>query len=286
MRFSILVFFFTTVTFVGFSQNQLMGTWQGILQQAGQPMEKSTLIYLSITNEGVFESYTREEIYDTDAYAVKKIKGKTDKNSVVFDQIVVQKSKQSGNIKWCRFKAELNYNENTGYLEGEYVSTDCKRVMGTIKLYSIDMKISTDDQRTISQLWFSQFQKDLKAGLNAPLIRKKERDNFVFEPVYFDYDESFLRVEHYDFLDRMIKIIKGHSDLRVKVTGHTDADGSDAYNDELSKRRAQAIVDYFVQQGLSSDRLVFDFKGEKEPVDTNATPEGKQRNRRVDFQFI
>jgi outer membrane protein OmpA-like peptidoglycan-associated protein len=158
--------------------------------------------------------------------------------------------------------------------------------MGTIKLYSIDEKISTDDQRTISQLWFSQFQKDLKAGLNAPLIRKKERDNFVFEPVYFDYDESLLRAEHYDFLDRMIKVIKGHSDLRVKVTGHTDTDGSDAYNDELSKRRAQAIVDYFVQQGLSSDRLVFDFKGEKEPVDTNTTPEGKQRNRRVDFQFI
>ena len=74
--------------------------------------------------------------------------------------------------------------------------------------------------------------------------------------------------------------------MRVKVTGHTDADGSDAYNDELSKRRAKAIVDYFEAHGLSEDRLEFDFKGEHEPVDSNNTSSGKQRNRRVDFKFI
>lgn len=286
MRYSIFPFVFTFFAFVGFSQSQLKGSWIGVLQQAGVPLEKSTLFYLSISDEGTFESYTREEIYDSEDFAVKKIKGKAENNTISFDQFVIIKSKQSGNIKWCRFKADLKYNEETGYLDGNYVSTDCKRVLGTIKLYKVEEKISMDDQRTISQLWFSQFQKDLQEGLNAPVIRKKERDSFIFEPVYFDYDESFLRVEHFDFLNRMIKVVKGHSDLRVKVTGHTDSDGSDEYNDELSKRRAQAIVDYFVRQGLSSDRLVFDFKGEKEPIDTNSTPEGKQRNRRVDFQFI
>jgi outer membrane protein OmpA-like peptidoglycan-associated protein len=84
----------------------------------------------------------------------------------------------------------------------------------------------------------------------------------------------------------MIKVVKGHSDLRVKVTGHTDSDGSDQYNDTLSYNRAQAITNYFVKRGLSPDRLVIEFKGEHSPIDTNKNPEGKQRNRRVDFEFI
>ncbi len=286
MKYSIFVFLFALITSISFSQNSLKGTWLGIQQQAGQPIEKSTLLYLNIPSEGDFEGHTREEIYDTDNFAVKRIKGNYQNATVSFEQIVIQKSKQSGRIKWCRFKADLAYNEETGYLEGKYISTDCKRVIGTIKLYQMDYAFSEDDQTTISQLWFSQLQKDLQEGLNAPVIRKKERENFVFEPVYFDYDEATLRSEHFDFLNRMIKVIKGHSDLRVMVTGHTDSDGSDAYNDDLSKRRAEAIIDYFVNKGVNKNRLVFDFKGEKEPIDSNSTPEGKQRNRRVDFQFI
>ena len=84
----------------------------------------------------------------------------------------------------------------------------------------------------------------------------------------------------------MVRVVDGHSDLRIKVTGHTDSDGSDSYNEDLSRRRAEALINFFVSQGLSKDRIVLDFKGEKEPVDTNNTPEGKQKNRRVDFSFI
>jgi outer membrane protein OmpA-like peptidoglycan-associated protein len=84
----------------------------------------------------------------------------------------------------------------------------------------------------------------------------------------------------------MARVVDGHSDLRIKVTGHTDGDGSDEYNINLSKRRAEAIVNYFASLGLSKDRIVIDFKGEKEPIDRNDTPEGKQHNRRVDFSFI
>jgi len=155
-----------------------------------------------------------------------------------------------------------------------------------IILYKSDFEFSKGKEETISQLWFSQFIIDQKEGLNAPAIRKIERDNFVFEPVFFDFDESTIRHEYKAFLNQLIKVVKGHSDLRVKVTGHTDADGSNQYNDGLSQRRAEAIINYFVAHGLKSDRLVFDFKGEKMPVDTNETKEGKQRNRRVDFRFI
>jgi outer membrane protein OmpA-like peptidoglycan-associated protein len=108
----------------------------------------------------------------------------------------------------------------------------------------------------------------------------------VFQPIYFDYDQAIIRSEYTDFLKRMIRVVNGHSDLRIKVTGHTDSDGSDAYNVELSKKRAQALIDFFVTNGLSRDKIEVEFKGESAPIDSNKTPQGKQRNRRVDFAFI
>jgi outer membrane protein OmpA-like peptidoglycan-associated protein len=84
----------------------------------------------------------------------------------------------------------------------------------------------------------------------------------------------------------MIRMVKSHSDLRILITGHTDSDGSDAYNIELSKRRAAALVRFFEKNGLAKSRVEIDFKGEKEPVDRNDTDTGKQKNRRVDFRFI
>ena len=118
------------------------------------------------------------------------------------------------------------------------------------------------------------------------MIRKIERDNFVFEPIYFDFDKFEIREEHHEFLNAMIKIVKGHSDLRVKVTGHTDSDGSHMYNDTLSMNRAKSIIKFFTDRGLDADRIEIDFKGEMDPVSTNDTSQGKQLNRRVDFEFI
>lgn len=287
MKYTLL--FFLSFTFIhnSYAQSEFNGTWLGIVQRAGQKTKDASLLYLSIEgNEKTISGYTREEIFDTENFAVKQIKGTVKDKILKIEQIVVQKSKQSNGAKWCRFNAELKYNSITGYLEGDFISTDCKRVIGKLLLYRFDYNFSTKEKNEISQLWFTQLIKDLEEGLNAPEIRKKERDNFKFEPVYFDYDEAFIRPDHYDFLNRLIKVVKGHTDLRVLVTGHTDSDGSDGYNDDLSKRRAEMIVQYFVQHGLSADRLEFDFKGEKQPVDSNNTSEGKQHNRRVDFRFI
>jgi outer membrane protein OmpA-like peptidoglycan-associated protein len=138
----------------------------------------------------------------------------------------------------------------------------------------------------LAHSWMKFFINDLSKGYNAPAIREIERKSFVFQPIYFDYDKAEIRPEYHDFLIKMIRVVDGHTDLRIKVTGHTDADGSDAYNVDLSKKRAQALIDFFVANGLSKDRIEIDFKGESLPVDSNSTPEGKQHNRRVDFAFI
>lgn len=286
MKFWILISFLACIRITS-AQSNLSGKWQGVLTRAGHGIEKSTLLYLEIENDnGRLTGFSREEKYETPEYCVKQLKGSIDLSKLDFEQVVIRKSSKSSRTKWCRFKAELEYDSLSGFLSGKFVSTDCRRVMGTIKLYRADFEFSQSEEPGTGHLWFEQFLKDERNHLNAPEIRKIERDNFVFEPVFFDYDESFIREEHNAFLLRLIKVVKGHSDLRVKVTGHTDSDGTDEYNVDLSKRRAESIIEFFVKNGLERDRLEFDFKGEKQPVRSNDSPEGKQKNRRVDFSFI
>ncbi|MCH2225827.1 MAG: OmpA family protein [Crocinitomicaceae bacterium] len=262
------------------------GTWQGVMTRAGMPSEKGTLFYTEIiVSNNIVSGFTREEMYDSPYYSVKKIKGNASE-ILTFSQSVEIKSEKSSKIKWCKANFELSYNTETGYLTGNFTSTDCRRVIGDVILYRSDFSEISKSEFDISHLWFMQFLKDQKDGLNAPEIRKIERDNFVFEPIFFDFDKSEIRPEHSEFLTRMIKVIKGHSDLRVSVIGHTDSDGTHSYNDKLSERRAKAIIAYFKSFGVSEDRLEIEFKGERSPIDTNETSEGRQLNRRVDFKFI
>lgn len=284
---SIFNILFLVISFFGVGQNKLVGTWQGFMIKDGSTNDQAMILYaqFEINNE-VVSGRTRNEIVNTDLFAVKKIKGSAKDKSISFSEFVIEKKKNSTKSNWCNINADLVYDDSTGYLKGRFTSSDCKRNNGTIILYRINATLSATSESPMSHSWYKNFQSDLKKGYAAPEIREKERKNFTFQPIYFDYDKADIRPEYFSFLKKMARVVDGHSDLRIKVTGHTDGDGSDAYNIELSRRRAEAIVNHFVSLGLSKDRIVIDFKGEKEPVDNNNTPEGKQKNRRVDFTFI
>src|SRR3989338_5602044 len=200
------------------------GTWQGVLISAGQKMEKGTLLYIDFTVSGEHVSgKMREEVYNTEDFAVKQFNGDFKKGVLKLRQTVVeQKSKKAG-MKWCLLQMTLRYDSISGYLEGNFESTECKRAIGKVILYKIDAPPTNEAGHATSHLWFANFTRDYADGLNAPAIREKERANFVFEPIYFDFDKFEIRPEYFAFLDRLIKVVKGHSDLRVKVIGHTDS---------------------------------------------------------------
>jgi OOP family OmpA-OmpF porin len=277
--------FFVFISLLSYAQADLNGLWQGIIIQDGKKIDQGNIFFLEIKTSSA-EGKSREELYSTDLYSLKKLKTDFKPNSVTFKQTVTYKKKTSPKSSWCLVEATLNYIDSTGYLEGKYTSSECKRNTGKIILYRSKMKFSETDETIQTHNWFDTYRKDLKNGEKAPEIRELERKNFVFKPVYFDYDKADVKEEYYAFLLSLIHVVNGHSDLRIKVIGNTDSDGSDIYNEDLSRRRAQAITDFFVQHGLSPDRLKIEFKGEKNPVDNNKTEEGKQKNRRVDFEFI
>ena len=269
-----------------YAQDQLKGTWQGLMIREGQGYDQASIIYFDFTASGDFIGLSREEVTGKDAFVVKKLKGTKTINSVQFKQFVVDKKKEASGVKWCNFEATLTYVDSTGYLQGTYKSGECRGYSGKIICYRSTMELSKEPTVKEIQSWRPIFADDLKKGRKAPEIRDKERKNFKFEPIFFDHDEYVIKEEFYPFLRGLVKVVTGHSDLRVRVTGHTDSDGSDAYNVELSKKRAQAIIDFFVKEGLARDRIEIDFQGETNPIGNNATEEGKQLNRRVDFSFI
>jgi outer membrane protein OmpA-like peptidoglycan-associated protein len=101
--------------------------------------------------------------------------------------------------------------------------------------------------------------------------------------IFFDPGKSQLKPGAKKTLQRIAAQLKGDDSIRVSVEGHTDATGNSEKNMEISEKRAEAVREYLVSQGLAEDRIMATGKGEAEPVATNKTPAGRQQNRRVEL---
>ena len=101
----------------------------------------------------------------------------------------------------------------------------------------------------------------------------------------FDFDKSVLRPDGKKSIDDAVAKLRGVDVEMVIATGHTDSVGTDAYNQKLSERRAAAVKDYLVSKGIPAAKVTTIGKGESQPVATNKTAEGRQKNRRVDIEF-
>ncbi len=106
--------------------------------------------------------------------------------------------------------------------------------------------------------------------------------------IYFDFNKATIKLpESQEALQAAYQILKENPTIRVEIQGHTDNIGSDEYNQKLSEQRAQAVVDYLVKQmGIDPSRLIAKGYGESKPKASNATPEGRAQNRRVEFVVI
>ena len=104
--------------------------------------------------------------------------------------------------------------------------------------------------------------------------------------VLFDFDKSILKNEGKNKLDDLASKVKAINLEVVIAIGHTDSIGSDAYNQKLSVRRAESVKAYLVSKGIEPNRIYTEGKGEKQPVASNKTKDGRQKNRRVEIEVI
>jgi OOP family OmpA-OmpF porin len=120
---------------------------------------------------------------------------------------------------------------------------------------------------------------------NTPkLVRVDERGCWASRDVYFETDSAEIDAESKELLRTLgVSVLKANPDLRVRVDGHTDSRGSDAYNQQLSERRAAAVRKFFIDEGIEPQRLESRGFGESQPAGPNDTPENMRLNRRVEF---
>ncbi|OYY95634.1 MAG: hypothetical protein B7Y41_02095 [Hydrogenophilales bacterium 28-61-23] len=106
------------------------------------------------------------------------------------------------------------------------------------------------------------------------------------EGVNFDTNKDTLRPESSAILDDAAATLKRYPGLKVEIAGHTDSASGDAHNLDLSQRRANAVMKYFVDKGIEADRLTAKGYGESLPVADNATSAGRAKNRRVELRSL
>jgi OOP family OmpA-OmpF porin len=120
---------------------------------------------------------------------------------------------------------------------------------------------------------------------NTPkLVKVDERGCWASRDVYFETNSAEIDPKSKELLRTLgVAVLKANPDLRVRVDGHTDARGSDAYNLKLSERRAASVRNFFIAEGIEPGRLESRGFGESQPAAPNDTPENMQLNRRVEF---
>ncbi|MBO0936672.1 OmpA family protein [Fibrella sp. HMF5335] len=132
----------------------------------------------------------------------------------------------------------------------------------------------------------SYYLSNLRLAVGAPDTRNKliTEGRFVTRGILFDVGQATIKPESFGALKDIANVLTENADLRVLIVGHTDADGDDATNLTLSKRRAEAVKAALGSEfGINASRLTTDGKGETQPAMPNTTSEGKANNRRVEF---
>lgn len=122
----------------------------------------------------------------------------------------------------------------------------------------------------------------------APVVAEPAQDEVIvlsdLGGVLFATDSSELSADSKDLLADIANRITSQNLVGVKVIGHTDSVGSDAYNQALSERRAKSVADFLISQDVPADKVTQEGQGESNPVADNSTAEGRAQNRRVEIQ--
>ncbi len=285
MRFS---FIYTLICFSClsvFHAQKISGNWIGMLTNFKQDSSKAIPVLLSHQVILNFSNGTLR-IEDDGTVLQYEVSGAiTNKKNFTLNSSKSPMLKPKGGIS-VPFSIQFSMNDSSGYVESIFNAPGSPYhgyhlyLERDIKSYEL---VATPILSTgISKAMLS----NIKQGIPAKEKRFKELQQFEFNPVFFEYNRYELDSVYTPYLLRICRILKSHSDLRIKIIGNTDGDGTEAFNLQLSKQRANEIKLFLISHGILSDRMIETYNGELNPIDSNETEAGKKKNRRVDFKFI
>lgn len=114
----------------------------------------------------------------------------------------------------------------------------------------------------------------------------KVGSSVILNNIYFDFDMSVLLSKSFVELNKLVQTMQQNPGMELEIQGHTDNDGPEDYNLDLSLSRAKAVMDYLISKGIAEQRLTYNGFGSERPIADNATEEGREKNRRVEFVML
>lgn len=163
------------------------------------------------------------------------------------------------------------YADKSGYI-GESEHFDLREYAGAYKEYVLDI------------ILYPVVQPVEIAPVIAKIITPMVEINM--NNIFFAFDKADLQPESFMEMKRWVEMLQENAHIHLQVNGHADSVGSETYNQKLSERRARAVVNYLVANGIGAERLVASGYGESQPVSPNSTAAGRQQNRRVQVRII
>jgi OOP family OmpA-OmpF porin len=118
-------------------------------------------------------------------------------------------------------------------------------------------------------------------------VEVKETKIAISDKIQFEYNKAVISQASFELMDEIAAVMKNHPELKkVRIEGHASADGNPRWNKKLSAARATAVMHYLVDHGVPADELSAVGFGSERPIADNATPDGREQNRRVEFTIL
>jgi len=154
-----------------------------------------------------------------------------------------------------------------------------------MEINPMGITIGVDGFNTAGVKGINRFIKDVRIAEGAVKLYDKlmQDGKIIANGIRFDVNKATLKPESMGIINEIAELMKENLDIKFSVEGHTDSDGTDASNQILSERRAEAVVAKLTTIGISAERFLSKGWGESKPFGTNDTAEGKAANRRVEF---
>lgn len=141
-------------------------------------------------------------------------------------------------------------------------------------------------RRSIQHIQSAEEGGSIAQPLRLDSLHLRVGDILSFCNISFEYDRDELQAEYVLLLKEAVQLFRSNAGMVVEIRGHTDTNGEEQYNQDLSERRARSVRDFIVGQGIKADRFRTIGFGERQPIADGATEEGQARNRRVEFYIV
>jgi outer membrane protein OmpA-like peptidoglycan-associated protein len=195
--------------------------------------------------------------------------------------------------------APVMSSENTGFFRFDSLPIGLYNMMVECEGYINGEQVVEVEEAKVTKLEFGltkpakvetvvvkQIDTTGQTNLTRPAPNAEPGTIITLHGVLFDFDKSDIREDGRPALLEAAKILKQNPDVKVELRGYTDDRGSEEYNIGLSERRAQAVFDFLVREGVDANRMIVRGYGKTNFVASNDTDEGRQQNRRVDFVVV